>query len=183
MPKKKKTHTPLEALQAPLNLVGFETFLLPKSSETPYSQLLVALTPEPSETESSACSILQIFYTKDVIESQESQVESGLSVLQFLCTLPDPLSEALLPEAWRLCTFFSQLMPMGGFQITPENRIYYRYCHMHTDPQLKPELLVEIVELISLFLTCFEHTQQQLGKIPLSELQLKAQTELLSSAV
>lgn len=175
--------SPLERIQQPLSLVGFETCLLPKGPESPFEQLLVALDSD-LEDDQEAQLVLQLFFTRDAAKDAETEpLQSALSVLQFFVALPETLPEAHLIEAWRLCAFFTQLMPMGAFQITPQNRPYYRYCHLSTgNTALKPETVVEILELISLFVNTLTSHLPALGTKPLAEIKAEAQRLLLSAA-
>lgn len=174
--------SPLERIQQPLTLVGFETCLLPKGPESPFEQLLVALDQDLADDEEAQL-VLQLFYTRDAAQDSETEpLQSALSVLQFFVALPGTIAEEQLIEAWRLCAFFTQLMPMGAFQITPQNRPYYRYCHLNPGPALKPETLVEIVELISLFVNTLQGQLPLLGTKPLAEIKAGAQAQLLSAA-
>jgi hypothetical protein len=174
--------SPLERIQQPLTLVGFETCLLPKGPESPFEQLLVALDQDLEEDEEAQL-VLQLFFTRDAAKDAETEpLQSALSVLQFFVALPEALPEAHLLEAWRLCAFFTQLMPMGAFQITPHNRPYYRYCHLNPGPALKPETVVEILELISLFVNTLQGQLPLLGTMPLAEIKAGAQAQLLNAA-
>lgn len=173
--------SPLERIQQPLTLVGFETCLLPKGPESPFEQLLVALDQDLADEEEAKL-VLQLFYTRDAAKDSETEsLQSALSVLQFFVALPEAVPEALLIEAWRLCAFFTQLMPMGAFQITPHNRPYYRYCHLNPGPALKPETVVEILELISLFVNTLVSQLPRLGSKALAEIKAEAQAQLLAA--
>jgi hypothetical protein len=173
--------SPLARIQQPLTLVGFETCLLVKGSDSPFEQLLVALDQELLDDEEAQL-ILQLFYTREAIQESTSQsLEVGLSALQFFVALPEIVNAEKLVEAWRLCAFFTQLMPMGTFQISPSNRVYYRYCHLTSGTSMKPELAVEILELISLFVNTLNAYLPILDSKPLAEIKAEAQAQLLAT--
>lgn len=174
--------SPLAQIQKPLTLVGFETCLLPKGAESPFEQLLVSLDQDLADDEEAQL-VLQLFFTRDAAQDTDTEaLQTALSVLQFFVALPETLPEAHLIEAWRLCAFFTQLMPMGAFQITPSNRVYYRYCHLTNEKALPPERVVEILELISLFVNTLQGQLPRLGTQSLAEIKAEAQAQLLSAA-
>lgn len=136
----------LKSFAAILQARGFETHLIEASEAAPVDQLVVVLNPDAQGRERS------LWLTP--LPDLEADLDEGLSLLQFMVTLPFQArveSEAALA---RQILQLNNALPLGGFGLRqPEGVIFYRAVLMlGPEAAINDKIVGETVTLISFLL-------------------------------
>lgn len=146
--------TPLKSLSELLLKSGYLASYLPVGEGNPIEQLMVDTAPQPLVAETPDY-ILQLFFLNDVLaSSQVPALQQGSdisSMLQFYMGLQAEIPEARLYELAYLASALSKILPVGALHVTREDGLFFRYCLMHPNKNINQLLIVELIEMIGLF--------------------------------
>jgi hypothetical protein len=135
-----------KSFAAILQARGFETHLIEASEAAPMDQLVVVLAPDAQGRERS------LWLTP--LPDLEADLDEGLSLLQFLATLPFQTSAESEAALARQILQLNNALPLGGFGLRqPEGVILYRAVLMlGPEAAINDRIVSETVTLISFLL-------------------------------
>lgn len=161
--------TPLARLKSLLNAVHLPAYLMARSPEIPFEQLLVSLDPaDPTaETQIDSTYVMQLFFTEDILRSAPPldpdagvpaahQIDS--TTLQFYMDLPMALNPERILDTYRLLAALSKILPYGALYVNEAGDtpgIFFSYALAAESPNISALLIIEILETLQFFLSLF----------------------------
>lgn len=130
-------------------LVNIETLYKPVDDNHAVEQLLCSLGQDYKNRDL----VLQLMYTEDVIQAMGIEIDpEESSTLQFSSLLPLQASEETLSHVHELLAMLNRLLPIGGFGVDAENKIYFRYNLLNPDRVFHQAVLLEVYSMTRHFL-------------------------------
>lgn len=169
----------LAKMQAILDYIGHSTYFLPVDQENRFEQLFVSLerTEEVDEEEDviefetgdeddesaeiadeSDLPMIHIIRLNDTLnqpgETNKTENRDDTYTYQFFVSIP--VNEIKnKPELFELIMAINQFVTIGSFGWSEHEGVYYRYCLISREPEIDSVLIVEIVQMISFFVSKF----------------------------
>ena len=151
----------LEGLVPVLNYVGYKSFYRAADKEVPFEQLFVSSVYEGNELEIEDSPLIQLLYTTDVakaIDSEINEENDSSNILQFFVSLPTTNIEAEKKlRIHELLSVMSKLLPIGYLSYNEIDGVIYRYSVVTPTKELDDLVIIEIIEMISFFITNSYH--------------------------
>lgn len=192
-------HTPLSRLEMLLRYLDFDVHFLPKGEESPFEALLVALdetqtqpeTPATPESEHDYAYVAQIFFNEDLLQSEQlpeiqRELEQAVTLQFLIHTSLDAsaLSPERLLELYRFLTTCNRVLPLGHFDLDPDQQLFLHYGLRAENRDLPATLVVDTLENFAFFVNRMAPLVQELiaTERPLAEL-VTALEQTLAAAV
>ena len=147
----------LDGLPPVLNYAGYKSYYNPANDDVPFEQLFVTTAYEGTEEELEESPMIQIIYITDLAKAMDPDIpedNTASHILQFFSQLPTlPLEAEKKAKIHELLSVMSKLLPIGYFGYNDADGVFYRYSFVTPTKDLDDAVIVEIVGMISFFIT------------------------------
>ncbi|PIQ24245.1 hypothetical protein COW36_10520 [bacterium (Candidatus Blackallbacteria) CG17_big_fil_post_rev_8_21_14_2_50_48_46] len=153
------TETPLKRLHQILSYVGFNSHLIPQGEENHFDALLVALDEDQEPDQEEFSTIAQIFFSEDLLRSEalpdiQEELENSVT-LQFLVHSSldaANLNAERLLGLYQFLTRCNRIMPIGHFDLDPEQKIFFHYGLKAENRNIPAALIIDSLENFGFFI-------------------------------
>ena len=147
----------LDGLAPVLNYVGYKSYYNPANDDVPFEQLFVSTAYEGTEEELEESPMIQVVFLSDLARAMDPDIPEETTashILQFFVQLPTlGLEDEKKSQIHELLSVMTKLLPIGYFSYNDSDGIFYRYTMLTPTKNLDDTLIVEIVGMISFFIT------------------------------
>jgi hypothetical protein len=166
---------PIAQIQAILDYVGYNTYLIPKGDENKIDNLYVSFkTDEDIETDdlninnindddewseddldSQELPLINLMFLNDISKESNDDLENDTYTLQFFISINNDNENVELDKLYEQFNNINHFLPIGHFGWKKEDGLYYKYCLMLKDKNIDSILLIETIELITFIFNKF----------------------------
>ncbi|MEK7433228.1 MAG: hypothetical protein AABZ74_08870 [Cyanobacteriota bacterium] len=141
-----------------LDFLGVENQYVPIDQKNKMEQLLVKLKNIDTSLDPT---VMEIVFLNDMFKIAEGEPdedeykdedEQPSEIIQFFAKLPISTTESNLLGIGNIILRFNPYINLGGFGLTEENEVYYRYCLMRENRQINSLMVMEIIDMAVFFL-------------------------------
>lgn len=147
----------LDGLVPVLNYVGYKSFYRKADEEVPFEQLFVSSAYEGTELEIEDSPLIQLLYTTDVAKAMAPDMKEdndSSHILQFFVSFPTlNIENDKKLKIHELLSVMSKLLPIGYLSYNEVDGVFYRYSFVTPTKELDDLVILEIIEMISFFIT------------------------------
>lgn len=166
---------PIAQIQAILDYVGYNTYLIPKGDENKIDNLYVSFKTDENienddlninnindddewsedDLDSQELPLINLMFLNDISKESNDDLENDTYTLQFFISINNDNENVELDKLYEQFNNINQFLPIGHFGWKKEDGLYYKYCLMLKDKNIDSILLIETIELITFIFNKF----------------------------
>jgi hypothetical protein len=144
----------IRRLNALLDYLGLLNDYIPPDEGTPFEQLYLTFL---NRDHTPSKFLVIIAFLNQINQTGEIDNDNVIHQLQFFVPvgIEVEVEEDKIIHVMGLITRFNNLLPIGLFGLTPDNKVYFRHILLSKERRINNHVFVEVVEMIEFYLKVF----------------------------